>query len=47
MIERQPPRGAHQPRAKAVAVSQLRKVAMAAHQRLLRDVFGVFPVPQD
>jgi hypothetical protein len=46
VIEREPPRRADQPGAEAIAIAKLVKTAVRAHERILRDIFRVFPMPQ-
>lgn len=45
-VDSHPPGGPDEPRAEALAVPQLPEAAIRLRQRVLRDVLGVFPVPE-
>jgi len=45
-IDREPPRHANQPGAEPIAIAQLTEPAVRPHERFLRHLFGVLPMPQ-
>src|SRR5687768_4809781 len=46
MIQRQPPRGPHQPGPERFPIAQLAKAAVGAHERFLRHVFRILLLAQ-